>query len=292
MDEKELSTNAQKKEQGTASFQDSDFIPLEDLVYAPLYALARSNHQLRAQVIEAIQSMGTVRQNGQDKIVQLDNINIAYDQVRPEGDDGYSVDNLQVQVPLLSIVPITNLNVEKAEIDFSTEVRTEKGEEGKCAITARICAPDQRDSDFLPRVSYKLKIRSLPATEGIMRLTDLLNTNQIAKKTDTTPVAVDGTLSSDEHKAVRQEINAMKAKVKKLRQLHQKVADMTEEQEGDRQQMPQAYPDGSNALGEGADGIDQDKYTAAQSEIEKRIREYQDQIISKELELGLERDYE
>lgn len=292
MDEKELSTNAQKKEQGTASFQDSDFIPLEDLVYAPLYALARSNHQLRAQVIEAIQSMGTVRQNGQDKIVQLDNINIAYDQVRPEGDDGYSVDNLQVQVPLLSIVPVTNLNVEKAEIDFSTEVRTEKGEEGKCAITARICAPDQRDSDFLPRVSYKLKIRSLPATEGIMRLTDLLNTNQIAKKTDTTPVAVDGTLSSDEHKAVRQEINAMKAKVKKLRQLHQKVADMTEEQEGDRQQMPQAYPDGSNALGEGADGIDQDKYTAAQSEIEKRIREYQDQIISKELELGLERDYE
>lgn len=292
MDEKELSANAQKKEQGTASFQDSDFIPLEDLVYAPLYALARSNHQLRAQVIEAIQSMGTVRQNGQDKIVQLDNINIAYDQVRPEGDDGYSVDNLQVQVPLLSIVPITNLNVEKAEIDFSTEVRTEKGEEGKCAITARICAPDQRDSDFLPRVSYKLKIRSLPATEGIMRLTDLLNTNQIAKKTDTTPVAVDGTLSSDEHKAARQEINAMKAKVKKLRQLHQKVADMTEEQESDRQQMPQAYPDGSNALGEGADGIDQDKYTAAQSEIEKRIREYQDQIISKELELGLERDYE
>lgn len=292
MDEKELSANASKKEQETAGFQDSDFIPLEDLVYAPLYALARSNHQLRAQVIEAIQSMGTVRQNGQDKIVQLDNINIAYDQVRSESDGGYSVDNLQVQVPLLSIVPVTNLNVEKAEIDFSTEVRTVKGEEGNCAITARICAPDQRDSDFLPRVSYKLKICSLPATEGIMRLTDMLNTNQIAKQTDTTPVAVDGTLSSDEHKAARQEINAMKAKVKKLRQLYQKVSDMTEEQEGDRQQMPQAYPDGSNALGEGADGIDQDKYTAAQSEIEKRIREYQDQIISKELELGLERDYE
>ena len=292
MDEKELSANAPEKEHGTASFQDSDFIPLEDLVYAPLYALAQSNQQLRAQVIDAIQSMGTVRQSGQDKIVHLDNINIAYDQVRPEGDEGYSVDNLQVQVPLLSIVPVTNLNVEKAEIDFSTEVRTEKGEEGNCAITARICAPDQRDSDFLPRVSYKLKIRSLPATEGIMRLTDLLNTNQIAKRTDTTPVAVDGTLSSEEYKAARQEINAMKAKVKKLRQLHQKVADMTEEQEGDRQQMPQAYPDGSNALREGADGIDQDKYTAAQSEIENRIREYQDQIISKELELGLERDYE
>lgn len=292
MDDKELSANAPEKEQGTASFQDSDFIPLEDLVYAPLYALARSNHQLRAQVIDAIQSMGTVRQSGQDKIVHLDNINIAYDQVRPEGDGGYSVDNLQVQVPLLSIVPVTNLNVEKAEIDFSTEVRTEKGEEGKCAITARICAPEQRDSDFLPRVSYKLKIRSLPATEGIMRLTDLLNTNQIAKQTDTTPVAVDGTLSSEEHKAARQEINAMKAKVKKLRQLQRKVSDMAEEQEGDRQQMRQGHRGNSNALRESAREFDQDKYTAAQSEIENRIREYQDQIMSKELELGLERDYE
>lgn len=90
------------------SYKDSDFIPLDDLVYAPLHALAKSNQQLRAQVVEAIKSMGTVRQSGQEEVVRLNNINIAYDQVRPEGDDGYSVENLQIQVPLLSIVPITN----------------------------------------------------------------------------------------------------------------------------------------------------------------------------------------
>lgn len=169
-DEEDYLAGGDYEEDGSgAGFKESDFIPLDDLVYAPLHALAKSNQQLRAQVVDAIKSMGTLRQNGAEETVRLNNINIAYEQVRPEGDEGYSVDNLQMQVPLLSIVPITNLNVEKAEIDFSTEVKAEKGEEGKCAITARICSPEQRESDFLPRVSYKMKISSIPATEGMRK---------------------------------------------------------------------------------------------------------------------------
>ncbi|MDE7477904.1 MAG: DUF2589 domain-containing protein [Lachnospiraceae bacterium] len=212
-------------------FQDSDFIPLDDLVYAPLHALAKSNQQLRAQIVDTIKNMGTLRQNGQEETVRLNNINLAYDQVRPEGEDGYSVDNLQIQVPLLSIIPITNLNVEKAEIDFSTEVRAENDENGQYRVLARICSPEQRDSDFLPRVTYKLEIGSLAATEGIMRLTDMLSTNQIAKKMDTTPIAVDGNLGSDEQKNTKQEVSKMRAKVKRLRQLYQKISDMIAEQE-------------------------------------------------------------
>ena len=175
-------------------YKNSEFIPLNDLVYAPLHALAESNRQLQAQVVEAVRGMGTLHQNGQEETIRLNNMNIAYEQVHPEGEEGYSVDTLQMQVPLLSIVPVTNLNVEKAEITFSAEVKAEKTEEGKYEVLARICSPEQRDSDFLPRVSYKMKISSLPATEGILRLTDLLSANRIAKKTDTTPVAVVGNL--------------------------------------------------------------------------------------------------
>ena len=38
-------------ENNQKGYRDSDFILLDDLVYAPLYALAKSNHQLRAQVV-------------------------------------------------------------------------------------------------------------------------------------------------------------------------------------------------------------------------------------------------
>lgn len=285
-DEEDYLAGGDYEEDGSgAGFKESDFIPLDDLVYAPLHALAKSNQQLRAQVVDAIKSMGTLRQNGAEETVRLNNINIAYEQVRPEGDEGYSVDNLQMQVPLLSIVPITNLNVEKAEIDFSTEVKAEKGEEGKCAITARICSPEQRESDFLPRVSYKMKISSIPATEGILRLTDLLSSNQIAKKTDTTPVAVDGNLGSEEQKNTWQEVTKMKAKIKKLKQLYQKISDMIADQE----RMQQISMD---AFEEVTWEFDKDKYLMAQSNIANRIMEYQEKIMNREIEFGLEKDYE
>jgi predicted transcriptional regulator len=255
------------------------------LVYAPLHALALSNQQLRAQVVDAIRSMGTVKKNGGEEAVSLNNINIAYEQVRPEGEEGYTVDNLQMQVPLLSIVPITNLNVENAEIDFSTEVKAEKGEDGKCDITARICSPEQRDSDFLPRVSYKMKINSLPATEAIMRITDQLSSNQIAKRMDSTPVAVDGNLGSDEQKSIMQDVSKLKGKIKKLKQLYQKISDMISEQEN-MMELSQA------GFEEDTREFDKDKYLMAQSNIANRIMDYQEQIMNKEIEYGLNKDYE
>ncbi len=271
-------------EQG-GGFQESEFIPLDDLVYAPLYALAKSNQQLREQIVDAIRGLGNVKRNGSEEIVSLNNLNIAYDQIRQEGEDGYSVDNLQMQVPLLSIVPVTNLNVEKAEIDFATEIKTELKEEGRCTIRGRICAPEQRESDFLPRVNYKLYINSLPATEGFMRLTDILSSNQIAKKLDTTPLAVDGNLGSDEHKNMWQEVTMLRAKVKRLKQLYKKVVNMMEEQE-QLEHLSREYYDDSPCV------FDKEKYLMTQADIASRIMEYQDQIMNMEIELGLERDYE
>lgn len=272
-------------QEAVSGIKESEFIPLDDLVYAPLHALAKSNHQLRAQVVEAIKSMGVEKQVGSDEIIHLESMNIAFDQVRPEGEDGYSVDKLQMEVPLLSIVPMTNLAVEKAEIDFSTEVRAEKEEEGKCHINARICSPEQRESDFLPRVSYKLEIKSTPAMEGIMRLTDQLSSNQIAKRLDSRPVAVDGNLGSDEQKKMQAEITKLKAKVKKLKLLNKKISELIAEQE----RLEQISRD---AFAEDTREFDKDKYLMAQSNITNKIMDYQEQIMSREIEFGLYRDYE
>lgn len=268
------------------AIMDNDFIPLDDLVYAPIHALAKSNHQLRAEIIQAIRSMGTSRQEGQEEIIRLSNLNIAYDQIRPEGDDGYSVDNMQVQVPLLSIVPVTNLGVDKAEIDFSTEIKTVNNEEtNQTKINARICSPSQRDSDFLPKVSYKLHITSIPATEGILRLTDALSANQVAKKTDGTPVAFDGAAGSDEQKNTLQKVKQLRAKIGKLKQLYQKTADMIAEQERLHQISKDSFEEDTYEF-------DRDKYMMAQSNVINRIMEYEEQIMDMELKYGLDKDFD
>ncbi len=268
------------------AIMDNDFILLDDLVFAPLHALAKSNNRLRAEVVEAIRSMGTSKQNGQEEIIHLNNLNIAYDQIRTEGDEGYSVDNLQVQVPLMSIVPVTNLGVDKAEIDFSTEIKAVNNEEtGETRINARICSPSQRDSDFLPKVSYKLQVSSIPATEGIMRLTDALSANQVAKKLDTTPVAIDGDLGSADQKNTVQRIRQLKTKIGKLRQLHQKISDMIAEQERLHQLSKDSFAEDTYEF-------DKDKYMMAQSNIINRIMGYEEEIMNLEISYGLDKDYE
>lgn len=264
---------------------DSEFIPIEDLVYAPLYALAQSNQQLRAHIVEAIKSMGHTEQVNKEEIIHLSHVNIAYDQVNQEA-EGYSVDNMQVQVPILSIVPMNQLNVDKAEISFSTEVKAaEDKENNDMSIYARICSPSQRDSDFLPKITYKLQINSLPATEGILRLIDLLSSNQVAKKLNTRPVAITGDLGSDEQKAMLAEKKKLKAKMNRLKQLYQKIDDMISEQDKLRQLSDEHFVDDTY-------DFDRDKYLMAQSNIVNRIMEYQEKIMNLEIKFGLDHDYE
>ncbi|MDE6655879.1 MAG: DUF2589 domain-containing protein [Anaeroplasmataceae bacterium] len=271
--------------ESTGNVIDSDFIPLEDLVYAPLYALAKSNQQLKSNIIESIKSMGKAEHTNKEEIIHLDHMNIAYDQVKQD-EEGYSVDNLQLEVPLLSIIPMNQLNVDKAEIDFSTEVKAVVDKENqKTQIQARICSPSQRESDFLPKVSYKLQVQSLPATEGILRLIDSLSSSQVAKKLNTRPVAVTGDWGSEEQKRVLNETKKLKAKMNRLKQLYQKINDMIAEQE----KLSQISTD---CFVEDTYEFDKDKYLMAQSNIVNRIMEYQEKVMNLEIKFGLDHDYE
>lgn len=273
------------KDKPSESYVNDEFLPLDELVYAPVQALANSNRQLQSQIIELLKSRGTVRQDGSEEIIQLDSLNIAYEQVRPEAEDEYSVDNLQLKLPLLSVIPLSNLKIDEAEINFSVEVRAESGRDGDYALSARICSPEQRDSDFLPRVCYQLKLGSIPATEGILRLTDLLGNNPVAKQTDTTPINVTGSPGSEEQKTIRMKCLALRNKIQRLKQLYKKVSDMIAEQE-------RMYQISKSAFEDHVYDFDEDKYRMVQGNIANRIMKYQTEIMDLEITYGLEHDYE
>lgn len=273
------------KDKPSESYVNDEFLPLDELVYAPVQALANSNRQLQSQIIELLKSTGTVRQDGSEEIIQLDSLNIAYEQVRPEAEDEYSVDNLQLKLPLLSVIPLSNLKIDEAEINFSVEVRAESGRDGDYALSARICSPEQRDSDFLPRVCYQFKLGSIPATEGILRLTDLLGNNPVAKQTDTTPINVTGSPGSEEQKTIRMKCLALRNKIQRLKQLYKKVSDMIAEQE-------RMYQISKSAFEDHVYDFDEDKYRMVQGNIANRIMKYQTEIMDLEITYGLEHDYE
>ena len=267
--------------ENSSEVMSNEFIALDDLVYAPLHALAESNLRLRSHIIDTVKNMGTVIQDGTEEIVQLENMKIAYDQIHPDGDSGYSIDNMQLDVPLLSIVPVTNMNVEKAEIAFSAEIRAVSEKDGVKKINARISSPEQRETDFLPRVSYKMSVSSIPATEGFLRISDLMSANQLAKKTDTTPVNINGVLSDSEQKDSWKKLSALKTNINRLRQLYQKVTDILSEQQKLHQISDEAFSEDTFE-------IDEARYKKIQSDITNRIMEFQEQILSLEVQTGLD----
>lgn len=277
--------NVNESMDGDGTYQDQEFIRLEELVYAPLHALVASNQQLRTEVLNTVRSMSEVRQQGKEEILQLEKMKIGYDQIRKEEDDNCRIDNLQMQLPLLSVIPLTSLSIEKAEISFSAEVCVSSEQKGDPVVKARICSPEQRESDFLPKVSYSLQVGSVPAAEGILRLTDQLSANPVVSQTDITPVNIKGTPGSQEQKLVYKEIDKLKTKVKRLKGLFQRVQKMLQEQE-------KLYQISKDGFSENAYDYDRDKYLMVQTNIMNRIMKYQTQIMDMEIACGLEKDYE
>ena len=207
------------------TYIDNDFINLDDLVYAPLEALAESDVRLQRSVLDAIRELGEVKNDGENSVIHLSNTNIAYEQLKSEQDESCSVENIQLQVPTLSLVPISSLNIKKAEVKFSTEVRVTSQEDNGFKINARICSKEQRGSDFLPRVSYKMNVESVPATEGLMRIMDLLNTSQVAKQLDAKPLTPSGNVQTDEMKELYNQKQETKTKISMLQRLHDSIAE-------------------------------------------------------------------
>lgn len=166
----------------------SQFFPLDDLVYAPLKAVAVSNMNLSTSLIDNIKSLGTVKHIGNEEVLFLKKLNIEYDKLHPSESNNTYVEKVEMQVPLLSLIQIPNLNIKNAEVDFQTEVSVLEDKGNKKEIIARICSPQTRKSDELPKIEYKIKLKSADVTEGYMRIVDALDSSTVSKKMGASPL--------------------------------------------------------------------------------------------------------
>lgn len=273
-----MAENQHPDESSKTKVMDNDFMPLQELVYASLQALEESNIRLHNHAINTIKRLTSNTATNTDDIIHLKNLSLAFDQIHPD-DDGYCLDKMQLDIPLLSIIPLTNLAIEKAEIDFSAEICTEIDNDGKKVINAKVTSPEQRDTDHLPHISYKITVASEPGTEGLLRITDIMNTNQIARKTDSTPVSLSGELADESQKKNWKEINHLKTNVKRLTRLYSKISEIFSAQKNIRQGM-------SN--NDKAALLDEQKFEEYKNTIGESIIKFQNQIAELETKSCME----
>jgi hypothetical protein len=164
-------------------------LELKDLVYAPLRAASDANIRLSAGIVDFLASTGDLSRDANGKaVVQLKTIQMLYEQLRTDSMDNTVADSIGLEVPLLSIYPLSSLKISKTKVAFDAEIRSFSVTDGDVKIYTQVCAKNERDGANQARVSYKIELDSAPISEGLARFIDTLNTQAIPKLMSSKPV--------------------------------------------------------------------------------------------------------
>lgn len=181
----------QEKDSVLSDTMESRFIHLSDLLYVPVHAVSLSNMRLSSNILELLENASEITQEDDETVYDLKTINIAYNQIKTiEEDLSREMEKIELKLPLLSVIPLTSLQVQKADIDFDTEIGSlhKDPATGDYELDARVSAERPRYSDHFPKIKFQMEVRTAAPPEGISRLLDTLNANPIPKTLFSQPV--------------------------------------------------------------------------------------------------------
>jgi hypothetical protein len=168
-------------------------VELKELVYAPLQALSESNIRLSSSIVDFISTIGELSNDeAGNYTAHLNTIQMQYKQLRNDADDNTVADLIGLEIPLLSIYPLSTLKVTKSKISFNLEVKDMEIKEETLKIYGQICSGNQRQNANIPRLSYEIEIDSAPISEGLARFIDILNAHSTPKHIYTKPLDESG----------------------------------------------------------------------------------------------------
>ena len=95
-------------------------LPMESLIGGPLQAAATAQGTLANITSDFINNVGLESKNGK---LQARTVDFKYQKPIKQADGSWGVQDMDLQVPLLSIVKAPNLQVKEVNIDFNMEVK-------------------------------------------------------------------------------------------------------------------------------------------------------------------------
>jgi len=171
-------------------------LPIEDLIVAPLEGMAKGQAKLNDVTWRYINEVAFVKdKDGKAEARALD---VQMNRVMTDGDTGeQSVQTLYSKVPMLPLVPLPSLAITSADINFTMEVSTSNMDKSSTDTESSIEASasggwwgmkfsakmsgkvathkeNTRKTDNSAKYSVAVHAEQLPATEGMLKLSDYL----------------------------------------------------------------------------------------------------------------------
>lgn len=171
-------------------------LPIEDLIVSPIVGMAKGQAKLNDVTWKYISEVAFVKNDaGKTEARSLD---VQMNRVVTDGSTGeQTLQTLYSKVPMLPLVPIPSLAITSADIEFTMEVKTSEVDKSSTDTEASISATasggfwgmkysvsmagkvathkeNTRSTDNSAKYNVKVHAEQLPATEGMMKLSDYL----------------------------------------------------------------------------------------------------------------------
>lgn len=208
----------------------NNFINLDDLVYTPLHAISQSNINLSGSVMDLIASTGSIDPADESNTIHLKTVSLAYEQINNDSMNGKTIEEVGLKIPLVSILPITNLQVKKTKLSFDAEIKKihRDNKNKKYIMESRVCScsKQRRKYDGLPKLSFEIELESVPVPEGMARIIDLLNANPIPEILSSKQIDDKGEVVVGEEAEYYQKMKLLKSKEARINRISDKLTSL------------------------------------------------------------------
>lgn len=171
-------------------------LPIEDLIVAPLEGMAKGQAKLNDVTWRYINEVAFVKDKDGNATARA--LDVQMNRVMTDGETGeQSVQTLYSKVPMLPLVPLPSLAITSADINFTMEVSTSNMDKSSTDTESSIDASvsggwwgmkfsakmsgkvathkeNTRSTDNSAKYSVSVHAEQLPATEGMLKLSDYL----------------------------------------------------------------------------------------------------------------------
>lgn len=175
-------------------------LPIEDLIVSPIIGMAKGQAKLNEVTWKYISEVAfetTKDKDGKD-VTTARSLDVQMNRVMTNGDTGeQSIETLYSKVPMLPLVPLPSLAITSADIEFTMEVKSSEVDKSSTDTSGSFSASvsggfwgmkysasmsgsvathkeNTRSTDNSAKYNVKVHAEQLPATEGMLKLSDYL----------------------------------------------------------------------------------------------------------------------
>jgi hypothetical protein len=253
-------------------------VNLRQLVYSSLEAIIDANTKMSQSMIDTIMKFSDDKGHDDDgyPIVQLKTLQLVYDQMKHDDLDMLCTEKIGLEIPILSIMPLSNLKVSKSKIQFSTEVQEMEYNNGNVNIYTKVASPDSERSAQSSRIDFEIELESEPVAEGLARVIDQLGQNFIPNVHEKNPVDSEGNKLNDEDRTDYEKKKRLHRREQRLNKLLAHINEM--------QRIDEDKTDGDQTLNI------YEELKEYKDTLEQRLAEVKKQILQNDITQELNRE--